>query len=199
MRNPAFRIFVLRGMDRDSFERQLRELLPSAYGYAVRLMNGNREEAADLVQEAAIAAFRGRETFQPGTYFKPWFFKILTHSFYRRGGRKRLQTVPLDIQDGMTDIPAEERVVDPEIDAASRLILEIEADQVRRALDALPIEFREVSALYFAAEMSYEQIAETLEIPLGTVRSRLHRARRILQSELKELAMSRNWRLAAIA
>lgn len=186
-------------MDRDSFERLLHDVLPGAFGYAVRLMNGNRDEAEDLVQDAAIAAFRGRETFVAGTHFKPWFFKILTHAFYRRAGRKRVDTVPLDIQDGFLGIPAEERVIDPELDAASQLILEIEAEQVRRALDTLPVEFREVSALYFAAEMSYEEIAETLEIPLGTVRSRLHRARKILQTELKDLAMSRNWRSAAIA
>ena len=83
-------------MQRDQFERELGNILDSAYGYAVRLSGGDRDEAEDLLQEATIAAYRGRDTFQVGTHFKAWFFKVLTNTLYRKVGKKKLDTVSID-------------------------------------------------------------------------------------------------------
>ena len=179
-------------MQRDQFESELGLILDPAYGYAVRLSGGDRDEAEDLLQEATIAAYRGRETFQTGTNFKAWFFKVLTNALYRKVGRKKLDTVSIDSEaEPYMFMQAYERGMDLTSDPAELLFDKIDGAEVLSALDALPEEFREVSSLYFTAEMSYEEIAETLEIPVGTVRSRLHRGRKLLQTALWEVAQSR--------
>ncbi|QYK52072.1 MAG: sigma-70 family RNA polymerase sigma factor [Fimbriimonadaceae bacterium] len=179
-------------MDRATFERELGEILGLAYGYAVRLNSGDHEAAEDLLQEASISAFRGRDSFTVGTNFKAWFFKILTNAFYRRAGKKEVQTVSIDADpEPYLYLQAREVGIAGADDPAEILFNKIDTAEVKQALDNLPSEFREVSALYFTGEMSYEEISDTLNIPVGTVRSRLHRARKLLQVALWDLAVSR--------
>ncbi|MBX3114072.1 MAG: sigma-70 family RNA polymerase sigma factor [Fimbriimonadaceae bacterium] len=179
-------------MERATFERELEKILGLAYGYAVRLHGGDRDAAEDLLQEASVSAFRGRDNFMPGTNFKAWFFKILTNAFYRQGGKKELETVSLDADpEPYLYLQAKEAGISASDDPAEVLFNKIDVVEVKNALDNLPSEFREVSALYFTGEMSYEEISETLDIPVGTVRSRLHRARKLLQVALWDLAVSR--------
>jgi RNA polymerase sigma-70 factor (ECF subfamily) len=174
------------------FERELGKILDNAHGYAVRLCRGNRERAEDLLQEATIAAFKGLATFDRGTNFKAWFFKILTNAFYRISQRKEVDTVVVEEGlDAYLYIHAKGSGIDVSGDPAQLLLNKIDSAEIGRALDDLPSEFREVSILYFSADMSYDEIAETLEVPVGTVRSRLHRARKLLQVQLWELASSR--------
>lgn len=180
-------------MDRTTFENHLKPILPVAYGYALRLNAGHRDNASDLVQDATVAAFRGRETFHSGTNFKAWFFKILTHEHYRRAGRKVVETV--DINDA-PDVFLYEQVqrngiAFPDEDPARVVFDQIESSAVREALESLPEDFREACLLYFLAEMSYEDIAATLSVPIGTVRSRLHRGRKQLQLRLWDIARER--------
>lgn len=179
-------------MDRATFERELETILGLAYGYAVRLHGGDRDAAEDLLQEASVSAFKGRESFTVGTNFKAWFFKILTNAFYRRGGKKEVETVSIDADpEPYLYLQAREAGISGADDPAEVLFNKIDAAAVKQALDDLPSEFREVSALYFTGDMSYEEISETLEIPVGTVRSRLHRARKLLQVALWDLAVGR--------
>lgn len=174
-------------MSPTAFERELTGLLPTAYRYARRLA-ASADEAEDLIQEASIAAFRGLETFD-GTHFKAWFFKIVLNTFYRTHRRRQVATEPLE--------QAEEALIYrqmvssgevPPGDPAQAVFGDLARDRVMAALDALPSEYREVCTLYFVSEMSYEEIAEVLEIPIGTVRSRLHRGRALLQKTLWEYA-----------
>lgn len=180
-------------MDKLTFEGLLQPELEKAYRYALRLVSGNADEAADLLQDATLSAFKGRNGFVLGTNFRAWFFKILTNEFYRTRTRKQVQTVDLaDIQDSYLFVNAERAGINMEgADPARELFDSIEAEHVQAALEALPEEFRMASMLFFLGEMSYEEIAATLDIPVGTVRSRLHRGRKALQAELWDFAKAR--------
>ncbi|MBX3117672.1 MAG: sigma-70 family RNA polymerase sigma factor [Fimbriimonadaceae bacterium] len=180
-------------MDKGAFENLLQPELEKAYRYALRLVSGNADEAADLLQDATLAAFKGREGFKLGTNFRAWFFKILTNEFYRTRTRKQVQTVDIaDVQDAYLYVNAAQAGVHLEgADPARELFDSIEAEHVKKALESLPEEFRMACMLFFLGDMSYEEIAATLDIPVGTVRSRLHRGRKALQAELWEFAKAR--------
>ncbi len=176
------------------FESYLTPILTAAYGTALH-MTRNGDDAADLVQEAALQAFRAFDSFQEGTNFKAWFFRILTNLFinaYRRRQRKP----GIDTLSDLEDAPAlylfrrtREMGIDAwNADPAALVLEKFEAEQVCQAIAALPEDYRIVSALYFMEEFSYQEIAEIVGCPVGTVRSRLHRGRRMLQKALWHIA-----------
>jgi RNA polymerase sigma-70 factor, ECF subfamily len=176
---------------RQVFEVLLEPVLDPAYRTAYHLTHSH-EDAEELVQETALLAFRGFKHFQKGTNFRAWFLTILRNRFvsdYRKRQR-RVETVDLeDAPELYLYTKASELGIDPEVsDPVSRLVGRLDAEQVSAALDQLPDEFREVAALYFTQDLSYLEIAGVLDIPVGTVRSRLHRARRNLQKALWNLA-----------
>jgi RNA polymerase sigma-70 factor, ECF subfamily len=177
--------------DRATFDRLLAEVLSPAYGLALSLSK-NATEAEDLVQEAALAAFKGFRTFQPGTNFKAWFYRILTHCHYYRYRRtkSRGEAVPLeeDLDLYLYRRTAEAGFHAQSEDPAAVLLDKMTGEQIRSAVASLPPEFQVAVALFFLEEASYEEIAEVLEIPLGTVRSRLHRGRKLLQKALWQVA-----------
>lgn len=172
------------------FEALLAAVVDAAYGYAFRLSN-NRSDAEDLVQEAALLAYRGFGSFEPGSNFKAWFFKILTNC-YRSKYRKDRRRPTVDLDDtpdlylyaraGEVGFPTEGP------DPAATLLDRLGTEQVVAALEQLPDEYRIVSTLYFMQDFSYEEIARALGCPVGTVRSRLHRGRKILQKALWQVA-----------
>ena len=165
-------------------------MLEVAYGYAVKLTR-NRDDAMDLVQEASVQAFKSIHTFQAGTNFKAWYMKILTNKFYKSKAReaRRGTTVALDdAEDLYLYVESAKAGVR---DTAAQVLDSLDQEEVQRALDALPEEFRVVCLLYFMNDFSYEEIAQAAEIPIGTVRSRLHRGRRALQKQLWEIAKER--------
>jgi RNA polymerase sigma-70 factor (ECF subfamily) len=176
------------------FEVLLSPILRMAYGTAVRLTH-NRTEAEDLVQDAALLAYRAFGTFQRGTNFKAWFFRILTNAFYSRHRKEKHEKANLSTE----DVPAlylyykttEAGLRGPESDPASGIMDRLDAERVGEALDALSEEYRVVATLYFIDDLSYQQIAEVLQCPVGTVRSRLHRGRRMLQKSLWDIAVDR--------
>lgn len=181
------------GMTKQEFEGHLEPIVSRAYGYALRLA-GNAEDAQDLLQEATLAAYKGKETFHEGTNFKAWFFKVLTHEHYRRIGKKKVDTVTLDdAPEGYLYQQAKQSGIEipDSSDPAAEVFDRLDGDKVDEALAHLPSEYKDAASLYFISEMSYEEIAEALDIPLGTVRSRLHRARRLLQKALWDVAVSR--------
>jgi RNA polymerase sigma-70 factor, ECF subfamily len=176
------------------FEALLSPLLRMAYGTAVRLTR-SRTDADDLVQDAALLAYKAFATFERGTNFKAWFFRILTNAFYSRHRKDRHEKANLSTE----DVPAlylyhktnETGVGATDSDPASAIIDRLDADRVGEALDSLPEEYRAVATLYFIDDLSYQQIAEALHCPVGTVRSRLHRGRRMLQKALWDIAVER--------
>jgi RNA polymerase sigma-70 factor (ECF subfamily) len=174
-----------------SFEELLRPLLDVAYGMALTLAR-NGADAEDLVQEAALRAFRAFHTFEPGTNFKAWFYRILTNCWYarHRTSKRRPQTVDLDDVSElyMYRQTVASGVYDRSRDPVRAVLDKLDADRVMDAIAQLPQEYGVVASLYFLEEFSYAEIAEVLEIPIGTVRSRLHRGRKMLQKLLWAIA-----------
>jgi len=173
------------------FEMMLRTVITAAYGVAYRL-TGNRQDAEDLVQEAALSALRGRNTFRAGSNFKAWFFKIVMNRFYTAHRKQRPLASIQDVEDAH-EMYLYERTAEAGFmqrnDPVEATIGRLASEDVAAALASLPDEFRTVCTMYLMDDFSYEEIADMLGIPLGTVRSRLHRGRRMLQKRLWLLAV----------
>jgi RNA polymerase sigma-70 factor (ECF subfamily) len=174
------------------FEALLVALLPSAYGYAFRLTR-NRADAEDLLQEAALRACRGAQSFQAGTHFKAWFFRIIIRCFWEkhRSAQRRPQTVDFD---DTPDLYLYKQMRETGVGAAhddpmSELLDRMGTERVVAAIALLPEEYGSVATLYFMEDFAYHEIAHVLDIPVGTVRSRLHRARKMLQKSLWHIAV----------
>ena len=167
------------------FETLALPMLEPLYNFAYWLAQ-NRDEAEDLVQETFAKSLRGFESFQRGTNFKAWIFRILRNTFLT--SRTGLRAVPtLDLDD-----PA----VDPHVvsgDNPERHLLRIrDREAIERAMESLPVHYREVVLLCDVEEMRYQEIAELLQIPIGTVMSRLNRGRSQMRSLLTQNELSRN-------
>jgi RNA polymerase sigma-70 factor, ECF subfamily len=175
----------------DGFAEECLTHLETMYGVACRLTR-NPTEAEDLVQDALVKAMRARHQFLVGTNLKAWLFRILTNTFinkYRRGGLERslLEGPDADpLADGWVSASTMRQLRDPEQVA----LLPIIEGEVGRALDALPTEFKLAVILCDVEEFSYEEIAEIMGCPIGTVMSRLHRGRKLLQRSLYAHALS---------
>ena len=151
-------------------------LFDQLYNFA-RWLTQDTTEAEDLVQETYAKALRGFSSFQAGTNFRAWIYRILRNSFLSsRTGLKA--TVVFDEEDQEVAPPA--NAATPE----SLLIEQANRELVRQGLEELPVHYREMLLLCEVEEMSYQEIAETLAIPVGTVMSRLFRARKALREIL---------------
>jgi len=163
---------------RGSFEELAMPLFSQLYNFAHWLAQ-NRDEAEDLVQETYVKALRGFATFQQGTNFRAWMYRILRNTFLNtRTGLKATMTVPLaDEEDG----PVVNATTDTQTPEAI-LIDRDHQDVLRTALEELPLHHREIVLLCEVEEMSYQEIADLLSVPIGTVMSRLSRARAALRA-----------------
>jgi RNA polymerase sigma-70 factor (ECF subfamily) len=179
----------------EDFERLLKPHQDVAYRYALRL-TGNADAAMDLMQDAVILAFRAFDSFEAGSNFRAWFFRIITNRFYRVAQQNRRHAA--ESLDDAPDLYLYDQVVksggsvEGENPSAG-LIAKLDQQLVRDAVDKLPEDFRVVAILHYMSDMPYEDVAATLEIPVGTVRSRLHRARKQLQVHLWQLAVDRGY------
>ncbi len=174
--------------DRVRFEEEALELSDQVYGVARRLV-GSREEADDLVQETYARAFRSWRSFQPGTNLRAWLFRILTNLNIDRG-RKVQRTPdqqPLEENDYFLYNKLEESASDGTPDER-HVVERLSQNAAVTALADLPHDFRDVVLLVDLADFTYSDAAQILDIPIGTVMSRLHRGRRILKRTLAESA-----------
>jgi RNA polymerase sigma-70 factor (ECF subfamily) len=177
-----------------TFEALLEPILDGAFGTALRFTR-NRADAEDLVQEAALLACRGFGTFDRGGNFKGWFFRILTNCFYSRYRKRKRQGTEIELDDApelylytrTAAVGLHSQTEDP----ASLLMGRIAEEQVEEAIAALSDEYRVAATLYFIEDFSYQEIAEVVGVPVGTIRSRLHRGRRLLQKALWAIAEER--------
>ena len=163
----------------------------AAFGAALQ-MTRHRDDAEDLVQEAAVRAYRAFDTFTRGTNFRAWFFKILTNLFFQRYRKAQREPERADLED-VEDLYLYAQTANAGLHARSsdpaELVLgQMDEETVTQAVSALPEEFRVVSALYFMEQFSYQEIADIIACPVGTVRSRIHRGRKMLQKALWQLA-----------
>jgi RNA polymerase sigma-70 factor (ECF subfamily) len=178
--------------DRSAFAEQAMQYAPQLYSAALR-MTRNAADAEDLVQDAYLRAYRSFATFEQGTNLRAWLFRILTNAYintYRAKQRRPQETELGEVEDlylykrvanlGSTARSAEDTLFEMFTD-----------DEVKAALEELPDIFRMPVLLADVQDFSYKEIAEILDIPIGTVMSRLHRGRKAMQKKLVDFAMER--------
>jgi RNA polymerase sigma-70 factor, ECF subfamily len=172
--------------DRVRFEEEALELSDQVYRVARRLA-GSREEAEDLVQDTYARAFRSWQQYQPGTNLRAWLLRILTNLNIDRGRRQQRspEMQPLEEGDYFLYNKLESTIGDENPDE-ERVLERLSQNAVVDALAEVPHDFRDVLVLVDIGEFSYAEAAQILDIPIGTVMSRLHRGRRILKKNLAE-------------
>jgi RNA polymerase sigma-70 factor, ECF subfamily len=177
--------------DRVRFEEEALELSDQVYRVARRLV-GTREEAEDLVQQTYERAFRSWRQYTPGTNLRAWLLRILTNLNIDRGRRQQRapQTTSIDNEAGDYFLynKLESSVADENPDE-ERVLEKLSQDSIVEALADVPHDFRDVIVLVDIGEFSYADAAQILDIPMGTVMSRLHRGRRILKQNLADAAV----------
>jgi RNA polymerase sigma-70 factor (ECF subfamily) len=164
----------------------LREYLDGLYSYAL-VLSRNQAEAQDLVQETCLRALRAMERLRPDSNVKSWLFTILRNIWLNQ--LRQRKGAP-DVVDLDSDEYCENRAVDSSKDPYAAYVSDLEGVQVRQAIEQLPREFREIILLREYEELSYEEIAAMLQCPIGTVMSRLARARSKLRDLLVATAMA---------
>ena len=172
------------------FEEEALELSDQVYQVARRLV-GSREEAEDLMQETYARAFRSWRSFQPGTNLRAWLLRILTNLNIdrARARQRRPQTEPLEEGDYFLYNRLAESSGDSQPEEEERVIARLSQDSVVSALAELPHDFRDTVVLVDIGGFSYAEAAQILDVPVGTIMSRLHRGRRILKRQLAEEAV----------
>ncbi len=175
------------------FNEELMPHIDSLFAFAYHL-TGNEEDSNDLVQETYFKAFRSMESYQPGTNGKAWLFRILKNAFINEYRRKIKGPVPTDFNDFNNILEEQE---DSPLSSYSDMRVEMfdkmMGDEVTDAINSLPANFRTVILLCDVEDFSYEEIAAILDIPIGTVRSGLHRGRNLLREKLKSYARERGF------
>jgi RNA polymerase sigma-70 factor (ECF subfamily) len=164
-------------MDSGSFEELAMPLFASLYNFA-HWLTQDASEAEDVVQETMVKALKGFGSFRQGTNFRAWIYRILRNTFLN--SRRGLKSESVSLDDEASDVVEPVARGTPE----SILMAGIDAQRIQDALERLPVPYREVILLCEVEEMSYLEIAETLAIPVGTVMSRLSRARRAMRELL---------------
>ena len=178
--------------DRAEFAQQAMEFAPQLYSAALR-MTLNRSDAEDLVQETFLRAYRGFGSFEDGTNLRAWLFRILTNTFINTYRAKQRRVQETDLAD-VEDLYLYKRIgsLERASQSAEETLFEMFTDdEVKAALEALPETFRLPVLLADVEEFSYKEIDEMLDIPIGTVMSRLHRGRKAMQKALIDYATER--------
>lgn len=174
----------------EEFEKEALPHMDSIYNYALR-MTGDEDDADDLVQDTYLKAFRFFDKFEKGTNCKAWLFRILKNSYindYRKLKKEPNKVDYEDVQNFYENIKSNEvDTVHYEQDVFSNLL----DDDVSKAISDLPEDFRNVIILSDIEGFTYEEIADFVDIPLGTVRSRLHRARKMMYTQLFDYAKNK--------
>ena len=179
--------------DRVRFEEEALELSDQVYRVARRLV-GSREEADDLVQQTYERAFRSWRQYTPGTNLRAWLLRILTNLNIDRGRRQQRtpQTTSLDNEAGDYFLynQLESQMPPDENPDEERVLERLSQDSIVEALADVPHDFRDTIVLVDIGEFSYADAAQILDIPIGTVMSRLHRGRRILKKNLADRSVA---------
>src|ERR671936_1311703 len=187
-REPDARRLATDARDRVHFEEDALELSDQVYRVARHLV-GSREEAEDLVQETYARAFRSWRSFTPGTSLRAWLLRILTNLNIDRGRRVQRQPDSRPLEEGDYFLYNKLEETTDGVADEDRVVERLSQNDVVNALSAVPHDFRDVLVLVDIGDFSYQDAAQILDIPIGTVMSRLHRGRRILKGALAEKAI----------
>ena len=173
--------------DRVRFEEEALALADQVYRVARRFVS-TREEAEDLVQDTYARAFRSWQSYTPGTNLRAWLLRILTNLNIDRGRRAQRTPDSQPLEEGDYFLYNRLEAATGETEE-ERVLERLSQDHVAEALAAVPHDFRDVLVLVDIADFTYAEAAQILDIPIGTVMSRLHRGRRILKQQLAELSV----------
>ncbi len=169
------------------FEREFMPHLDAMYNFAYRLTY-DEDEAKDLVQETFMKAYRFVKSFQQGTNAKAWLYRILKNSFINDYRKKSKQPSKVDYQEVENYYNSDDTDANHTVDMRVETVKDMMGDEVTIALNSLPVDFRTVIILCDLEGFTYEEMAKILDIPIGTVRSRLHRARNLIKEKLSGYA-----------
>ena len=189
---PIFSAIIQQDPRHKDFEQQTLPHMEILYNYALR-MTGNTEDAKDLLQETFLKAYRFWDKFEQGTNLRAWLFRIMKNTYinlYRKEA-KEPDKVDYNEIEKYYDIIRDQNSIDN--DLQTKIFGQLLDDDVSTALESLPEEFRTVVILCDIEGLSYEEIAEFSQIPVGTVRSRLHRGRKLLYAKLYDYAKGRGF------
>ncbi|MBA2663853.1 MAG: sigma-70 family RNA polymerase sigma factor [Bradymonadaceae bacterium] len=182
--------------DRQAFQEEAIPHLDALYGTALRLTK-SEEDAEDLIQETMLKAFRYFDKYEQGTNCKAWLFKIMTNTFINRY-RKQQKRKEFLVDDDFR--PLQERAAAPartpfedSYTDQDQLFFKMFGDEVKAALEEIPMDFRMVVLLADLQDFAYKEIAEIMDCPIGTVMSRLYRGRRMLQARLADYATAQGY------
>lgn len=171
------------------FDGEFMPHVDSMYNFAYRL-TFDEDDAKDLVQDTYMKAFRFINSFQEGTNAKAWLYRILKNSFINDYRKKSKQPAKVDYQEVEQFYNSEDTPSNATVDLRMETTKDMIGDEISNALNSLAVDFRTVVILCDLEGFTYEEMAKILDIPIGTVRSRLHRARNLLREKLGTYALS---------
>ena len=174
------------------FNEEILPHLDALYNFGLRL-TADPNDAEDLVQDTIVKAFRFFSSYEKGTNAKAWLFRILKNSYinnYRRKSKKPQEVDYDEVASFYESIRAERT---ESSDLEDKMFRELIDDDLSNALDSIPEDFRTVVLLCDVEDFTYEEIANMLDVPIGTIRSRLHRGRNLLKAQLMEYATNRGY------
>ena len=169
------------------FEEELLPNIDALHTFAYHL-SFNDDDAKDLVQETFLKAYRALDSYEPGTNAKAWLFKILKNAYINQYRKKARRPTKVDYEDYIGYQDREDQASVEFLDLREEIFDNLIGDEVTSAVNALPVDFRAVILLCDVEGFTYEEIAKIIDIPIGTVRSRLHRARNMLKEKLASYA-----------
>lgn len=174
------------------FEREAVPHMNILHNYALR-MTGNPDDANDLVQETYLKAYRFWDKYEKGTNIRAWLFRIMKNSYINRYRKETKEPNTVDYNDIQNFYNTIRYASSDPNDLEEKIFGGLLGDDVARAIESLPEDFRTVVILCDIEELSYEEIAEFVDCPIGTIRSRLHRGRKMLRAKLFEYAKKRGF------
>lgn len=175
------------------FDKEFLPHIDSMYNFAYRLAF-DEDDAKDLVQETYLKAFRFINSFEQGTNAKAWLFRILKNSFINDFRKRSKEPSKVDYQEVETFYNSEDTEMSATTDLRVETVQHMIGDEISNALNSLAVDFRTVIILCDLEGFTYEEMAKILDIPIGTVRSRLHRARNLLKEKLQSYAESMGYK-----
>ncbi len=171
------------------FDGEFMPHIDSMYNFAYRL-TFDEDDAKDLVQDTYLKAYRFINSFEQGTNAKAWLFRILKNSFINEYRKKSKQPIKVDYQEVETYYNSDDVDYQSTTDLRAESVKDMLGDEISNALNSLAVDFRTVIILCDLEGFTYEEMAKILDIPIGTVRSRLHRARNLLKDKLRGYAQN---------
>jgi RNA polymerase sigma factor (sigma-70 family) len=175
--------------DDDLFENEMLPHLKSLYHFAYRLTN-DEDDANDLVQDTYLKAYRFIASYERGSNAKAWLFRILKNSFINNYRKAAKEPNKIDYEEAENFLNTGKAAYSDSIDLRDKIFRGMIGDEVSKALNSIPVDFKTVIILCDIEEFTYEEISKIIDIPIGTVRSRLHRARKMLRDKLAPYALS---------